>query len=129
MPIRFEPGVSTAGLAPGGVRILGALDGLSDVLGVDLTVTSVTDGNRLPTDPHPLGNAADARTFNLSEAQVLTGHKWLQGRLGPDFTVLYEVREKPTGVLGSIAYVNSKATGPHWHIQVRKGFGPWPKPR
>ena len=41
--------------------------------------------------------------------------------VGDGFTVLYEVPVMPQDTdLRSIAYVNADATGPHFHIQVRK---------
>ncbi len=126
MAVLFKSGVVTTGVAPAGVRILAAIDGLSQMLGRHLTVTSVSDGNRKPDDPHKRGEAVDLRSGDLSEAQILASHRWLTKTLGHDFTVLYEVPVKPNGVLASIAYVNKSATAGHFHIQIRKGFGVWP---
>lgn len=127
MALLFKPGVETSGLAPAGVRILARLDAVSEVIGRHLTVTSVSDGVRRPTDPHKRGEAVDVRTSDLSEGQILAAHTWLTKSLGPDFTVLYEVRSKPNGVLGSIAYVSTSATASHFHLQLRRGLGVWPR--
>lgn len=121
----FAPGVTLNGLKPAGARILAALDGATFAMKRNLLVTCGTNGHP-PTDPHTLGAALDVRTKDLPEATILALVQWLRKALGPDFTVLFEVPSKPVGVLASIAYINPVATGPHIHIQLRKGFGPYP---
>lgn len=123
MPIlRFAPGV-TVGDPPTAcqTRILAALDGAAGLLRHDLTVTCGREGHPL-TDPHTRGLALDVRVQDLSEAQILALVDAVQQRLGAAFTVLYEIPVRPVGVLASIAYVNANATGPHCHVQLRKGL-------
>jgi hypothetical protein len=63
----FKAGVLPIGtLAPAGVRILGALDGLARQLQHTLTVTCA-DKAHGPTDEHTLGEAFDVRTHDLGE--------------------------------------------------------------
>jgi hypothetical protein len=59
--------------------------------------------------------------------RIVSVYNHLQEQLGPDFTVLYEVKVKPNGVLSGIAYVNPDATAEHLHLQIRKGLV-WPTP-
>ena len=71
--------------------------------------------------------ALDVRTSALTDDETLTVYDNLRKLLGYEFTVLYEVPAKPAGVLAGIAYVNPAASGPHFHLQVRKGYrGSWP---
>lgn len=107
-------------------RMLSVCEQATEVLRKDLTITCGTDSHGV-TDPHSRGTALDLRTRDLTQGQILALHKFLKDELGADFTVLYEVPEKPVGVLGAIAYVNPKATASHIHVQVRKGYpGAWP---
>jgi len=66
--IRFKDGVLPIRvLAPAGVRLLGALDGLARRFGHDLTITCA-DKEHPPTDPHSTGEAFDVRTHDLNAA-------------------------------------------------------------
>jgi hypothetical protein len=67
--IRVKPGVEFAVVAPAGFLILQALRAASDELGVDLTITSGTDGAHSgPADPHHRGEAYDVRSHDLDPA-------------------------------------------------------------
>jgi hypothetical protein len=117
--LRCASGVQFATIAPGGFRILAALDGATKVLGRDLVITAGTDHHA--TGRHPLGEAYDVRTRDLLSAQTLRLYDYLQATLGERFTVLYEVPEKPENArLAAIAYLNPSASGAHIHVQVRK---------
>lgn len=123
--IRFKPGVKIDGLAPSGVRILAALDGAAQTLKRDLTVTCGREGHAV-TDPHTQGAALDVRTKDLPEGTIIALVAALKKTLGTDFTVLYETPDRPLGVLAALAFVNPAALAPHLHIQLRRGFGPYP---
>lgn len=94
-------------IAPGGFRILGALELAARTLETDLFITSGTDGAHSgPTDPHKRGEAYDVRSHNLIpelRARVLA---WTNNELGDGF---YGFLEDP-------------GTGnEHFHFQVKKG--------
>lgn len=125
--VRFKPGVTLNGLQPAGARILASLWKATQVFQRDLMVTCGTDSHG-PDDPHTLGRALDMRTTDLPEAVIYALLPWLTKDLGPDFTVLYEVRDKPSGILAPVAWVNPLASGPHAHLQLRKGYGAYPPP-
>lgn len=122
--VRCLPSVELTGLAPAGIRILAAIDRMTTILGHDLTVTSGLDSHT--SGQHPKGQALDVRTKDLTEGVILALYHGMKKALGPDFTVLYEVKTKPLGVLGQIATVNMNASAPHIHAQLRKDFGPYP---
>lgn len=125
--LRIKPGAMVRNPAPAGFRILSACDLLAGTLTRDLTITSGDEGDewRAATDPHQTGEAYDLSVKGWVESEVVNAYKFLRTKLGPRFTVLYEV---PTSRLASlsqplkdIAYVNAKATGIHFHLQRRKG--------
>jgi len=118
--LRCASGVQFERIAPGGFRILAALDGATKVLGRDLTITAGTDSHT--GGKHPTGEAYDVRTRDLPSAQVLRLYDYLQATLGQRFTVLYEAPEKPDSpALAAITYLNPAASGPHIHCQIKKG--------
>lgn len=106
-------------IAPGGFRILAALDHATQVIGHDLTITAGTNDHT--TGRHPKGEAFDVRVKDLDVPQTLRLRQVLQSSLGPRFTVLYETPTKPSDpMLAAIATINPDATAPHLHIQVRR---------
>lgn len=106
--------------APGGFRILAALDAATKVLGRDLVLTAGTNDHT--TGRHPLGEAYDVRTRDLNTPEILRLVEYLGHALGERFYVSYEVPTKPDDpALAAIAVVNQAATGQHIHIQVRRG--------
>ena len=128
--LRHRPSVRFDVIAPAGFRILAALDAAAQRYHVDLMVTSGTDSHAMP-DPHATGEAFDVSVQTLSAQQIADVKAHLERTLGALFTVLYEVPKTPSDpTLRPIAYVNVKATGPHFHIQPRKGtiFPPTPDP-
>lgn len=61
--VRVKEGVEFEVIAPGGFRILSALDQASETLATDLMITSGTDGEHSgPNDPHHRGEAYDVRS-------------------------------------------------------------------
>ena len=88
---------------------------------MNLEITCWNEGHG-PTDPHTLGEAADVSVKGLSADQIEMVLMALRSTLGPLFTVLYEVPKVPSDpTLRPIAYVNVDATGPHLHVQRKKG--------
>lgn len=118
--LRAEPDVEFRRIAPGGFRILAALDHATSVLGRDLVITSGTDSHG--AGRHPVGEAFDVRTRDLDVPSIVRLLRVVQDGLGPRFTVLYETPVPPTDpILARFATVNPHATGEHLHAQVRKG--------
>lgn len=119
---RFQPSVLLKA-APGGARLLAAIDTVAKPLPIDLLVTSGADGTHSgPTDPHLRGDAFDVGVLGMNVQRILDVKSALEAFLGPRFTVLYECPQTPlVPDLAKIAYVNPGATGPHFHLQVAKG--------
>lgn len=112
--------VAFATIAPGGFRILAALDGLTKVLGFDVVITSGTDSH--PAGRHPVGEAYDVSVKGWAVPVIGKAQRYLRQTLGERFTVLYEVPSAPTEPTeAALAFVNGRATGKHLHVQVRKG--------
>jgi hypothetical protein len=108
MVVRTKPGVSFSIIAPGGFRILSAIDQTAQKLDCDLIITSACDGEHSgPNDPHHRGEAYDVRTHDFSAEQ-----KQL---------VLAQI----INILGSehfFAFLEAAGTAnEHLHAQVRKG--------
>lgn len=108
-------------LAPAGVRILGALDAVARAEGLRLVVSCADDGHPL-TDPHSTGEAFDVSVAGLTEAQIERMHEALRQILPRAlFYVQYETPTTPSPELQAIAVVNPEASGPHFHLQRKKG--------
>lgn len=118
MSLSAKEGVQFAVISPGGFHLLAALDAASAKLGLDLVITSGTDGEHSgPNDPHHLGKAYDVRSQGFSETvkqSVLAG---VMGELG-------------TPVVQDGGYVTEKFFGwlevedtfnEHFHFQQRHG--------
>ena len=118
--LRHRPSARFDRILPAGFRILSALDQAVQGCHVDLEITAGTDSHVLGA--HPTGEAYDVSVQGLSAQQISDVKASLEDCLGPLFTVLYEVPQVPSDpTLRSIAYVNTKATGPHLHCQRKKG--------
>ena len=119
--LRARPSVKFDHIAPAGFRILAALDEATQYLGEDLMITSGTDSHVAP-DPHALGVAYDISVEGLSVEITMRLVQYLRVTLGTLFTTLYECPTAPSDArLASIMYLNPDATGPHLHIQRKKG--------
>ena len=126
--VRHRPSARFDQIRPAGFRIIAAIDQAAQQCRVDLTITSGTDSHTVP-DPHVTGEAFDVSVQGLSAQEIADVKATLERTLGPLFTVLYEVPKVPSDpTLRHIAYVNVKATGPHFHLQRKKGtvFPPEP---
>ena len=115
-----DASVKFSTIAPGGFRILAALDSATKVLGFDLILTSGTDSHA--AGKHPIGEAYDVSVKGLAIPVIAKAQRFLRQTLGERFTVLYEVPLTPTDPgEAALAFVNPRATGKHLHLQVRKG--------
>ena len=118
--LRVKPGVTFERIAPGGFRILSALDDACQILHHDLTITSGTNDHE--TGRHPLGEAYDISTAGLMTWEIRKLVDVLRRRLGPAFGVFYETPvTEHDPILIPVALKNSQATAPHIHLQVAKG--------
>lgn len=120
--LHTKPGTQFAVIAPGGFRILAALEETARLCETDLTITCGTEGHPAD-DPHTRGEAYDVRVADLTPERLLAVVKALQIALEPlSFYFQYEVPTLPVDVrLRAIAVVNSSASAPHIHLQVKKG--------
>ena len=118
--LRHTPDTKFARIAPGGFRLLAALDHATQVIGQDLVITAGTNDHT--TGRHPQGEAFDVRVRGLDVPTILRLVQVLKATLGQRFTVLYEVPSHPDDPqLAAIATINHKASGPHLHLQPVKG--------
>lgn len=122
--VRFRPGV-TVKPTPAGTRILSALDQAALRFMRDILVTSGAESlHSGPHDPHPLGEAFDIHTSDLTSEQLRQLFVYLSTVLGDPFYLQYEVPSgtPPAPVSADVLLVvNPAATGPHIHIQRDKG--------
>lgn len=103
--LRIKDGVQFAVIAPGGFRILWALESVADAVSHDLTITSGTDGAHSgPDDPHHRGEAYDVRSHDLPDKQDAL--KRLLDTLDGRFFAFLE---------------DPDTDNEHIHVQVRKG--------
>jgi hypothetical protein len=101
-----KPGVLYTTIAPGGHRILAAIDYVAEGENNDLTITSACDGEHSgPGDPHHRGEAYDVRTHDLDNKDEVL--RQIQFYLGSEFF---------------FAFLEDPGTAnEHIHVQVRKG--------
>lgn len=103
----FKSGVLFTVIAPGGFRILSAIDQTAALLDLDLVITSACDGTHSgPTDPHHRGEAYDVRSHDLEPDVKDKVLATLIKILGPEFYVFLE---------------SPGTDNEHFHGQVRKG--------
>jgi hypothetical protein len=107
--VLVKDGVSFNKIAPGGFRILSAIDNAAYALGLDLVITSACDGEHSgPNDPHHRGEAYDVRSHDFDE---FTKQKVL------DSVMNYLEINQFYGFLESPGTENE-----HFHFQVKKGI-------
>lgn len=103
--MRVKEGVQFTKIAPGGVRILAALENCANRISHDLTITSACDGvHSGPEDPHHKGEAYDVRSHDLPDKNLALGY--IQEFLGERFYAFLE---------------DATETNEHLHVQVKKG--------
>lgn len=106
--VLVKSGVLFTLIAPGGFRILSAIDQTAAKLNLDLIITSGCDGvHSGPSDPHHRGEAYDVRSHEF------------------DQDTKDKVLDSIMAVLGwddFYGFLESPATdNEHFHIQVKKG--------
>ncbi len=106
--VTVKPGVLFTVIAPGGFRILEAINATARGALLDLCITSACDGQHSgPNDPHHRGEAYDVRSHDMTTDQKNT----VLNRLGNELPAanFYFFLESPD------------TDNEHFHIQVRKG--------
>lgn len=104
--VLVKDGVLFTKIAPGGFRILAAIDGTAEFTNENLIITSACDGEHSgPDDPHHRGEAYDIRTHNLKDKQFTLDV--IKSHLDPDH--FYAFLEAPN------------TDNEHIHVQVKKG--------
>lgn len=82
--ILVKPGVQFV-YHPAGFRILEAVKQVARTLGINVTITSGSDGlHSGPSDPHKTGEAYDLRTHDLAPAVTQALLQGIQHTLGED---------------------------------------------
>ena len=107
--VRVKDGVLFAVIAPGGFRILSAIEQACRKLNLgDFTITSACDGEHSgPNDPHHRGEAYDVRSHDFPAERKPTILNAFQALLpGDQFYCFLESAGTPNE---------------HWHLQVKKG--------
>ncbi|SRR5258706_13135714 len=108
MVVRTKAAVLFTLIAPGGFRILSAIDQTAQKLDCDLIITSACDGTHSgPDDPHHRGEAYDVRSHDLSTEQKDRVLAQIMTILGWDH--FYGFLEAPG------------TDNEHFHVQVKKG--------
>jgi len=106
--LRVKSGVQFAVIAPGGFRILRALDLAAASLPHDLVISSGTDGcHSGELDPHHRGEAYDVRSHDLEYEQKPVVLRLIMAGLGGEN--FFGFLEAPD------------TDNEHFHLQVRKG--------
>lgn len=106
--VRVKDGVSFAIIAPGGFRILSAIDQASQRLALDLVITSACDGEHSgPQDPHHKGEAYDVRSHDMTPENKDRFLANVMATLG--YQNFYGFLESP------------ETDNEHFHFQVKKG--------
>ena len=89
--IYVKDGVEFLVIAPGGFVLLSAIQRTATSLGLDLTITSGTDGEHSgPNDPHHRGEAYDVRTHGMTPQQKSAVVNSISAFAGPGFYVFLE---------------------------------------
>lgn len=106
--VRVKSGVLFTVIAPGGFRILSAIDQTCKQLGMDMVITSACDGvHSGPDDPHHRGEAYDVRSHDFSSDDKDKVLALISLLLGTD---------------RFFGFLESAGTDDeHFHIQVKKG--------
>ena len=118
--LRVKPGVTFGRIAPGGFRILAALDDACLVLKRDLTITSATDSHHAPSR-HVTGEAFDVSVLGLETWEIRKLVEVLRQRLSSAFGIWYETSARVDPILAPVTLINPEATAAHIHCQVRRG--------
>jgi hypothetical protein len=106
--VRVKEGVLFSKIAPGGFRILSAIETTARKLNRDLWITSACDGTHSgPDDPHHRGEAYDVRSHDFPAGEKAMLLNAFQSLLPAD--QFYCFLESPG------------TANEHFHLQVKKG--------
>lgn len=106
--VLVKDGVQFTKIAPGGFRILSAIDYAALTLSVNLTITSACDGTHSgPNDPHLRGEAYDVRSHDFDVVEKKDVLDTIMAQLG--FSEFYGFLEAPD------------TENEHFHFQVKRG--------
>lgn len=106
--VYVKSGVLFTTVAPGGFRILSAIDQTAAKCGTTLVITSACDGEHSgPSDPHHRGEAYDVRSHDIDPVLKDKVIATIMDILGTD---------RFSGFIESPGTDNE-----HFHIQVKKG--------
>lgn len=89
--LRLKPGVALSGVQPEIAIAIMVVDALYQDVGLELTVTSITDfvEGRVHNSFHPQGRAFDCRIWGLPTKQLQEDMvKRIKDALGPEFDVV-----------------------------------------
>lgn len=105
--VYYKSNVLFTKIAPGGFRILSAIDQAAAKLNEDLVITSACDGQHSgPNDPHHRGEAYDIRSHDFTQEEKDSVLAQIASILGPSFYVFLE---------------SPGTDNEHFHAQVKKG--------
>lgn len=106
--VRVKPGVAFSVIAPGGFVLLTAIQLAAEDTGLDLTITSGTDGEHSgPNDPHHRGEAYDVRSHDLTAEQK---------------EAVQESLVRNLSAAHFFFFLEAEGTdNEHFHLQVKKG--------
>jgi hypothetical protein len=106
--VQVKSGVLFTIIAPGGFRMLSAIDQSCAKMGVDFVITSACDGAHSgPDDPHHRGEAYDVRSHDFTPEQKTELLANVMGILG--WESFYGFLEAPG------------TETEHFHFQIKKG--------
>lgn len=128
--LRYKYGVAFSRIAPGGFRILAALDQAALTMGIELTITSACDGiHSGPDDPHHRGEAFDVRTHDHSAEENLTVLRLVMEDLTTTAMDAPMMIDNGLATMMFFGFWEGGATpNSHLHFQVRKGVAYCPRP-
>lgn len=86
--MRFKPGVRLEGAQPAIILAAVVVNDLFKEKGLELVITSVTDGTHGPNSLHYSGNAIDVRSWELKDVEGFA--KEIRSRLTGEFDVVVE---------------------------------------
>lgn len=122
--LRVKPSVRFDVIAPGGFRLLAALDAAAKARPYDLTITCGSDSHPA-ADPHSRGEAYDVRTHDLpsedAKAQLL--HDILAGMDDGPIEINPSPGLNTPHFFGWLEHPHNPDE--HIHVQVRRGVT-WP---
>jgi hypothetical protein len=123
--LKAKPGCRFDVIREAGFKILAALQATAESAHHDLVISAGTNDHH-GDDPHATGEAYDVSIANLTPTELDGDLRFLRSVLSlAEFTVMYEIRTRDQAVIDPppdvLLLINPEASGPHIHIQRRKG--------